>query len=189
MERSEHGSRAALDAMTSQQAVSYWLMPCPQAQTAFEELCKRASRGLRACTLPPHITLYSDRLDSEDNTIDHLRQVAEGRKPVLLSPRAIEAGPLFTRSLVVRFDASEELTHWCTQLRERSPQGLDYHLNPHLSLLYSAEPLAEKQTLARQLPLPAPALFNRVRAVVHPLTITTEADIAAVATLHDHTLA
>ncbi len=169
--------------------MSYWLLPCPQAQAAFAELSRQACRGLRGCTLPPHITLYSDRLDNEDNAIDRLRQVAEGRKPLRLSPLAIEAGPLFTMSLVVRFGVNEELTHWCTQLRERSPQGLDYHLNPHLSLLYSTEPVAEKEALARQLPLPSPALFNRVGAVVHPLTITTAADIAAVATLHEQTLA
>ena len=175
--------------MTSQQAVSYWLMPSPQADDDFKALSKLACRGLQGCTLPPHITLYSDHLDEAANAVDRLSQVAEGRNPVQLCPTAIEAGPLFTMSLFVRFAAGEELIHWFTRLRARSPNRLDYQLRPHLSLLYSSETLTAKQAMAEQLQLPAPALFNRLAVVVHPLTISTDADIAAVSTLHECTLA
>ena len=187
--RSEHGSRAGLDAMTSQQAVSYWLMPSTQADDDFKALSKLACRGLQGCTLPPHITLYSDHLDEAANAVDRLSQVAEGRNPVQLCPTAIEAGPLFTMSLFVRFAAGEELIHWFTRLRSRSPNRLDCQLRPHLSLLYSSATLTAKQAMAAQLPLPAPARFNRLAVVIHPLTINTDADIAAVTTLHECTLA
>ena len=83
------------------QAVSYWLMPCPQAQLRFEALSQQAGRGLHGSTLPLHITLYSDRLDHEDKIIDCLSQVAMGRGPILLTPSAIEAGSLFTKSLIL----------------------------------------------------------------------------------------
>ena len=171
--------------MTSQQAVSYWLMPCPQAHDDFKALSKLACRGLQCCTLPPHITLYSDHLDNAANAVDRLSQVAEGCKPLRLRPTAIEAGPLFTMSLILRFAAGEELMHWFTRLRARSPNRLDYQFRPHLSLLYSSETLTAKQAMAGQLQLPAPALFNRLAVVVHPLTISTHADITAVTTLHE----
>ena len=187
--RSDHGSTAGLDAMTSQQAVSYWLMPCPQAHDDFEALSKLACRGLQGCTLPPHITLYSDHLDEAANAVDRLSQVAEGCKPLRLSPTAIETGPLFTMSLILRFDPAEELIHWFMQLRRQSPNRLNYQLKPHLSLLYSSETLTAKQAIAGRLTLPAPALFNRLAVVVHPLTISTDADISAVTTLHECTLA
>ena len=174
--------------MTSQQAVSYWLMPSPQAHDDFEALSQLACRGLQGCTLPPHITLHSDHLDNAANAIDRLSQVAEGCKPLRLRPNAIEAGPLFTMSLVLRFDPAEELIHWFTRLRARSPNRLNYQLKPHLSLLYSSETLTAKQAMAGQLQLPAPALFNRLAVVIHPLTISTDADIAAVTTLHECTL-
>ena len=74
------------------QAVSYWLMPCPQAQQRFDALSRRAQSGLRGCTLDAHITLYSDRLDDEETSMDRLGQVAKAGHPILLSPRAIEAG-------------------------------------------------------------------------------------------------
>lgn len=170
------------------QAVSYWLMPCPQAQLRFEALSQQAGRGLHGSTLPLHITLYSDRLDHEDKIIDCLSQVAMGRGPILLTPSAIEAGSLFTTSLIVRFAASGELKSWFTQLRERSLKQLDYQLNPHLSLIYSSEPDSCRQAVAEELPLPAPALFNRVRAVMHPLTISTAADIRACTSLQEFTL-
>jgi hypothetical protein len=88
----------------------------------------------------------------------------------------------------VRFAASGELKSWFTQLRERSLKQLDYQLNPHLSLIYSSEPDSSRQAVAEELPLPAPALFNRVRAVMHPLTISTAADIRACTSLQEFTL-
>ena len=175
--------------MTSQQAVSYWLMPSPQADDDFKALSKLACRGLQGCTLPPHITLYSDHLDEAANAVDRLSQVAEDRRPLRPRPTAIEAGPLFTMSLIVRFAACEELIDWFTRLRARSPNRLDYQFRPHLSLLYSSETLTAKQAMAEQLQLPAPALFNRLAVVVHPVTINTDADIAAITTLHECTLA
>ena len=175
--------------MTSQQAVSYWLMPGPQAHEDFKALSKLACRGLQGCTLPPHITLYSDHLDNAANAVDRLSQVAEDRRPLRLRPTAIEAGPLFTMSLILRFAACEELIDWFTRLRARSPNRLDYQFRPHLSLLYSSETLTAKQAMAGQLQLPAPALFNRLAVVVHPLTINTDADVAAVRTFHECTLA
>ena len=171
------------------QAVSYWLMPCPQAQQRFDALSRRAQSGLHGCTLDAHITLYSDRLDDEETSMDRLGKVAKAGHPILLSPSAIEAGPLFTTSLIVRFAASGELNSWFTQLHDLSPQQLGYRLNPHLSLLYSTEAAPSRQAMAAVLPLPAPVLFNRVRAVVHPLTIRTEDDIAAFTTLGEFTLA
>ena len=164
-------------------------MPAPQAHDDFEALSKLACRGLQGCTLPPHITLYSDHLDNAANAVDRLSQVAEDRRPLQLCPTAIEAGPLFTMSLFVRFSAAEELIHWFMQLRRQSPNRLNYQLKPHLSLLYSSDPLTAKQSIAGRLTLPAPALFNRLAVVVHPLTISTNADIAAVSTLHERTLA
>ena len=93
------------------------------------------------------------------------------------------------RPLILRFDPAEELIHWFMQLRRQSPNRLNYQLKPHLSLLYSSETLTAKQAIAGRLTLPAPALFNRLAVVVHPLTISTDADIAAVSTLHECTLA
>ena len=176
-------------AMTSQQAVSYWLMPCPQARDDFEALSKLACRGLQGCTLSPHITLYSDHLDGAAGAVDRLSQSAEGWKPLWLRPISIEAGLLFTMSLIVRFAAGEKLIPWFMELRRRSPNRLDYQLEPHLSLLYSSQALSARQATAARLTLPGPALFDRLAVVIHPLTISTDADIAAVTTLDQRTLA
>ena len=175
--------------MTSQQAVSYWLMPGPRAHDDFRQLSEQACCGLQGCTLPPHITLYSDHLDNTANAVARLSQVAEGRMPLQLCTTAIEAGSLFTMSLILRFAACEELIDWFTRLRARSPNRLDYQFRPHLSLLYSSETLTAKQVMAEQLQLPAPALFNRLAVVVHPVTINTDVDVATVRTLHECTLA
>jgi hypothetical protein len=178
--------------MTSPQAVSYWLLPAPEAQAVLDQLSALASQALVACRLPPHITLYSEHLDgehgvSQEQVIAQLQQLADCRQPVRLRPNAIEASLLFTQSLVLRFNAEAmtQLHPWFNQLRRRSAAELGYRLDPHLSLLYSQDPFDLRHELAQRLPLPSdPLLFGRVSAVTHPLTISSPADIAACTTLH-----
>lgn len=117
--------------MTSPQAVSYWLLPAPGTQAVFEQLSALASRSLVACRLPPHITLYSEHLGgdqgvSQEQAIAQLQHLAGCRQPVRLRTNVIEASLLFTKSLVLRFNASAA--------------ELGYRLDPHLSLLYSQDP-------------------------------------------------
>lgn len=181
----------------SSKAVSYWLLPGPEAQATLDQLLALACEGIRehagVCRLPPHVTLYSDHLagdqpDCQKHAIDRLQQLADRHKPVLLWPAMIEATPVFTQSFVVRFktEARLHLLPWYTQLCASSPAELGYRLDPHLSLLYSQAPLERRQRLAKQIPLPEdPLLFERVSAVIHPLTITNPADIAACTTIYE----
>ncbi len=178
-------------------AVSYWLLPGPEAEAVLEQLSALACEGIRetggVCRLPPHVTLYSDHLkdddpDSQEQAIDRLHQLADRRRPVQLCPKAFEASALLTQSLVMRFNAEArvELLPWLTQLCTSSRVELGYRLDPHLSLLYSEAPLEQRQKLAKQIPLPEdPLLFERVSAVIHPSTITYLADIAACTTIYE----
>ena len=184
----------------SRQAVSYWLLPGPEAQVRLNQLsllaCEGMSHGGGFCMLAPHITLYSHPLDadqpkSEGMAIDRLQQLADGYQPVLLSAKAIEATETFTQSLVLRLntEALRELQPWFQQLCLSSPNPLGYKLDPHVSLLYSQAPLECRRKLAKRLVLPTdPLLFERVSAVRHPLTINSPADIAACTTLQECSL-
>ena len=92
--------------MTSPQAVSYWLLPAPEAQEVLEQLSSLASQELVACRLPPHITLYSEHLDgdqgvSQEQAIAQLQQLAGCRQPVRLRPNAIEASLSKTDCVVI----------------------------------------------------------------------------------------
>ena len=184
----------------SRQAVSYWLLPGPEAQVRLNQLsllaCEGMSHGGGFCMLTLHLTLYSHALDadqpnSEGMAIDRLQQLADGHQPVLLSPKAIEATETFTQSFVLRFnsDALRELQPWFQQLCLSSPNALGYKLDPHVSLLYSQAPLAFRREAAKRLALPTdPLLFERVSAVTHPLTINSPVDIAACTTLQECSL-
>jgi hypothetical protein len=184
----------------SRQAVSYWLLPGPEAQVRLNHLsllaCEGMSHGGGFCMLPLHLTLYSHALDadhpkSEGMAIDRLQQLADRHQPVLLSPKAIEATETFTQSLVLRFNSEAliELQPWFQQLCLSSPNALGYKLDPHVSLLYSQAPLEFRRELAKHLFLQTkPLMFERVSAVMHPLMIKSSADIAAFTTLHECSL-
>ena len=178
--------------MTSVHAVSYWLLPGREAQAALDQLSALASQAVMACTLPPHITLYSEPVNGEHGSsywyvIDRLQRLADCRKPVELWPCTIEATGIYTQSLVLRFnaDARTELLPWSTQLRWSASSAFDYRIDPHLSLLYSQDTLERRQELAQRLPLPeGPLLFESISAVTHPFTISGPTDIATCINLH-----
>ncbi|QNI73825.1 hypothetical protein SynNOUM97013_01768 [Synechococcus sp. NOUM97013] len=171
--------------------MSYWLMPDQQSEPALERLSDCAQQQMNGCRLPPHITLYSDHLDSPERAIERLVATADQQPPIRLQPQAIEAGALFTQSLVIRFsvEAREQAAHaalqtCCEHLRQRSANALGYRLDPHLSLLYSHDALPIRQACATALIPPATCLrFDRISAVSHPLRIQTIDDIAAFTTL------
>ena len=169
-------------------------MPDQQSEAALERLSDCAQQQLNGCRLPPHITLYSDHLDSADRAIERIERLiaaADKQPPIWLQPQVIEAGALFTQSLMLRFsdEACEQAAHaalktCCQHLRQRSANALAYRLDPHLSLLYSHDALPIRQDCAAALTPPATRLrFDRIGAVSHPLRIQTADDIAAVTTL------
>ena len=166
-------------------------MPDQQAEAALERLSDCAQQQLNGCRLPPHITLYSDHLDSPHRAIERLVAAADQQPPIWLQPQAIEAGAAFTQSLMLRFSVEGNetagqaaLQAWCQDLRQRSADALGYQLNPHLSLLYSHDALPIRQACAAALTPPTTCLrFDRIGVVSHPLRIQTAGDIAAFTTL------
>ena len=88
-------------------------MPDQQSEPALERLSDCAQQQMNGCRLPPHITLYSDHLDSPERAIERLVAAADQQPPIRLQPQAIEAGALFTQSLVIRFsvEAREQAAH------------------------------------------------------------------------------
>ena len=142
--------------------------------------------------MPPYITLLSRPLTGDivafpEHVIDQLQKLADCRMPVQLLPKAIEATRIYTQSLVLRFSAGAraELLPWSSQLRKSSASPTNYRFDPHLSLLYSQDTLERRQELAQRLPLPeGPLLFERISAIIHPLTISGPAEIAACINIH-----
>ncbi len=178
--------------MISTQAVSYWLLPAQNDQEALEQLSALALQDVGACTLPPHITLHSETLDrdrgaSHEHVIDRLKQLADCHQPVQLWPKAIEASPMYTQSLVLRFNAESRtaLLSLTSQLCQGSTAEFRDRLDPHLSLVYSQDTLKRRLELARRLPLPeGPLRFERISAVTHPPSIRCPDDLAACITIH-----
>lgn len=162
-------------------------MPDQQTAAALKQISDCAQQQLNGCWLPPHITLYSDHLDSFDLAIEHLIAAAKQHQPLQLQPQAIEAGAAFTQSLMLRFSVEQSenaaqaaLQAWSQNLCHRSANALGYQLDPHLSLLYSNDPLPTRQACAASLTPPSNSLrFDRIGAVSHPLRIETADDIAA----------
>lgn len=177
---------AAVHHHPSPLAVSFWLLPGPEAAATLEPLSAAACQSLPAASLPLHITLCSDRIDGPATAIDRLQRFADQCSPLQLSPSGISATSRFTQSLILRFTPESEavLQAWVQPLRDTATVQANGRIDPHLSLLYSQAPLQQRQSLAGRLAAPAgPLLFDQVSVVSHPTTINAPADIAAVSTL------
>jgi len=174
---------AAVHHHLSPLAVSFWLLPGPEAAAALEPLSAAARQALPAATLPLHITLCSDRIDAPATAIDRLQRFADQRSPLLLRPSGISATSRFSQSLILRFSPEAEavLQAWVQPLRDTATVKASSRIDPHLSLLYSQAPLEQRQSLAARLQAPeAPLRFDQVSVVSHPAAISSPADIAAV---------
>ena len=67
-------------------------MPDQQSEAALERLSDCAQQQLNGCRLPPHITLYSDHLDSP-RAIERLIAAAEQQRSIRFQPERSKPVP------------------------------------------------------------------------------------------------
>ena len=78
--------------------MSYWLLPDQQSEAALERLSDCAQQLLNGCRLPPHITLYSDHLDSPHRASERLIAVADQQPPSGFSHKRSKPVPCSRRA-------------------------------------------------------------------------------------------
>ena len=151
--------------MTRQTVIAYWLIPSEPAHSIFKQIVEDLARRYDAPVFEPHVTIHvgADRAAPAKNA---LSAAVRECKLIALEPLGIHHSDEFIKTLFVEFAMSAELSKINGIIRREANDCSDYHLKPHLSLLYKNLAVAARCDLAAAINVPLTEVtFDSVKAV------------------------
>jgi putative hydrolase of the HAD superfamily len=143
-----------------------FLSPAPEDFALLAALIKEWCGRIDLPPFEPHVTLYTGTF-AEPSVLGRAMAVAvEGIAPITLHVQGIGCTGEFYKSLFIDFGDDPFIRAIHERFRAESGVLSGYELHPHLSLVYSDLPLAEKESLAKEVLLPRLDFrFDRVKLV------------------------
>ncbi|HEX8960925.1 MAG TPA: hypothetical protein VF775_05065 [Geobacteraceae bacterium] len=149
------------------QRFSLFLTPCAGDFAYLETVIGKVSADCGAVPFEPHVTVYSGRYVGPDVTRQAMFGAVRGMAPFSLKGTGIGFSLEYFKTLFIEFEESPLLREIHDRMKQALGEDSGYRLIPHLSLLYSEMPLAEKEAVARRTALDrSEILFDRVKIVV-----------------------
>ena len=162
-----------------QEIVTYWLCPAEPERSQLAGLIADLAVRFAAPVFEPHVTLYVTSANNE-NSPQVLEEVVSRHKAFRLAVRGLNYSDAFTKTLFVELAPDAELAQLSEDLRRASVSPGDYHLNPHVSLLYKTLDEETKRGLAVSVALPFVVVhFSCVKAVIGHAEIKSSEDVKA----------
>ncbi len=148
-------------------SLTLWLLPDAPAFDEIRALITELSARHRSPAFEPHITLLSGILDREEQALEKAQAIAERFSPISAAFRQVEYLEEYYRCLFFSTTHSSELL----QIRAECEQIFE-HTNiqpfvPHISFLYGAIPVFQKQAIAEDI------ARHRAQLLLRPLRMPT----------------
>jgi 2'-5' RNA ligase len=171
-----------------EQIISYWLCPAESVREELSAIICDLAKRFDAPVFEPHVTLYVTDPDG-GNPSKVLTDVTNRRQEYRLSIRGLDYSDEFTKTLFVQFAPDPDLARLREDLERASASPSDYELKPHLSLLYKDMDQETKRGLAGSIALSfTDVIFDRVKAVICPATISSREDVESWRVVAERTL-
>jgi 2'-5' RNA ligase len=168
-----------VDSESTNQIVTYWLCPAEPEREELSTIIRNLAERFDGPVFEPHVTLYVTSAGRENPT-EVLMNVMSQRHEYRLAIRGLDYSDKFTKTFFLQFAPDSDLAHLTQDLQRASASPIDYELNPHLSLLYKDMDQETKRGLAASIALPfTEVIFDRVKAVITPATISSPKDVEA----------
>jgi hypothetical protein len=165
--------------VTRQTVIAYWLIPSEPAHSIFKRIINDLACRYDAPVFEPHVTIDvgADRAAPAKNA---LSAAVRECKLIALEPLGIHHSDEFIKTLFVEFAMSAELSKINGIIRREANDRSQYHLKPHLSLLYKKLSVAARCDLAAAINVPLTEVtFDSVKAVRCVSPSETPADVHA----------
>jgi len=160
-------------------AIAYWLLPAEPARSFFQDLINELARRLDAPVFEPHVTIYVGA-SSTDAVDDIFSKATQNCEQIALQALEVDGSPEFIKTLFVQFAMNKQLAQLNHNIRAATKDCSDYHLNPHLSLLYKTLSSEDRCLLMRSIKIPfSQVTFNSLRAVRCVSPTQSRADVEA----------
>lgn len=157
----------------SRDIVSLWLIPTEPDAARFQTVIDGLAAQQGAPRFAPHISLGS--FVGETPHLDPLLSLLSG---LVSLPKGVDRSAVFTTSLFVRFELTDQLKAARQWLEALSVFRKGRSFDPHISLCYGA-PIAEDKVAAEIGELCAqPVRFDRLRLMRISVPVETHDDVA-----------
>lgn len=131
---------------------AFWLVPAASANAAFSAAIAELAHRYAAPRFEPHITIFATQgassLQRED-WIEIAEATVEGVEPFAVHSRGFGHSDDVFKTMYLEVDENRELRELHRRIRSRLPDV--YVLEPHLSLIYKAMPVAAREQICSEL--------------------------------------
>jgi 2'-5' RNA ligase len=159
--------------------IAYWLIPSEPARSYFQSLINDLARRYDAPQLEPHVTIHVGA-NCADTVNGVLLKAARSCERITLQALEVSGSSEFTKTLFVQFALNTQLQQLNRSIRTAAQDSFDYHLNPHLSLLYKRMSIQDRRLLTCSIEVPFSAvIFDSLKAVQCISPTQSRADVEA----------
>lgn len=145
--------------------IGFWLVPAELHRLELTKIINRLADAYGAPRFMPHVTLLVTKLTKDESPLNILQSAVQGIPPLTLELLGVDHGPDRFKSVFIQLNA-EPIEPLHTALRTYCKNPGNYHLDPHLSLLYQQLSVEQRISFISDLYLPqGPLHFDSVLAV------------------------
>ena len=126
---------------------SLWLVPEGAAEAALQAVINRLATEHGGPSFPPHMTLLSGIVTTEDDVVERARRLAIENAPITLHLDGIGTDETYFQSLFATVVPTPELVGLRAAAQAIFPEAPDPY-RPHISLLYGHPALETKRAIA-----------------------------------------
>jgi 2'-5' RNA ligase len=145
--------------------IAYWLIPSEPARSYFQSLINDLAQLYNAPLFEPHVTVHVGA-NCADAVNRVLSKAARGCERIVLQALEVSYSSEFVKTLFVQFALNAQLRRLNQSIRTAAQNSADYHLNPHLSLLYKRMSIRDRPLVARSIDVPfSEVIFDSLKAV------------------------
>ena len=153
--------------------IAYWLIPDKDPFNYLRSIIEDLAAKYNGVPFDPHVTVYVQPQPGSANA-HHIPDMSG--LTIELQTAELEFTNQYTKACTIKLHQSEPLTELhdniCNTLC-----GENYNLQPHLSLFYGRMDTDQQQSVSESLTLPESILFETLRAIHIPDSITTHDDV------------
>ena len=162
------------------QILTYWLIPAEPALSHFASVISDLAGRFDAPVFEPHVTVYATRMGKDEDGGALIEQLVADCPNYSLRISGAGSSDEFTKTAFVEFQPDEALSRLSANFRQASSNKDEYHLDPHLSLIYKTMPPERKAEIANSVSLPFEEVrFDSAWAVISPADIKSREDVEA----------
>ena len=159
-------------------AMAYWLIPAEPARCFFQRMIIDLARRYNAPVFEPHLTIYVGLDGVEVEEV--IAKAVSGCRLVHTKILKVCQSGEFIKTLFVQFAPDRKLQQLNETIRDAAQDSSDYHLNPHLSLLYKKMSILARRQLAHSIKVPfSEVTFESIKAVRCVSPTRSRADVEA----------